>query len=159
MVFLGSKKKRFYKEELIKFIPKDIQIYVEPFGGSFAVAGFINKPFLSVYNDINTYDLKIKADYIHHLDYKEIFKLYDDEDTVFFLDPPYFKLEYLYVGCEDYTKDFHIELKKEIDKLKGTVIITYNNDRFIKSLYEGYNIHRCQGIYHKEIIITKKASI
>lgn len=159
MVFFGSKKKRFYDAELINFIPKDIKIYVEPFGGSFSVAGFIDKPYLSVYNDINIYDLKIVADKIHHLDYKEIFKLYDSEDTVFFLDPPYFKLEYLYDGCEDYTKDFHIELKNEIDKLKGTVIITYNNDRFIKSLYNDYNIHLCQGRYYSEIIITKKTSI
>lgn len=152
MVFFGSKKKKFFDNELSQFIPNQIKVYVEAFGGTFSVSKFINKPSLTVYNDIKTYDFKICADIIHHLDYKEIFKLYDSTETVFFLDPPYFKLEYLY-GC-DYTEDFHIELKQEIDNLSGKVILTYNNDNFIKSLYNEYNIHECKGIYKREIIIT-----
>lgn len=154
MKFIGSKSKRFFKEDLIKFLPNKIKTYVEPFGGSFSVAKFIN-PELSIYNDINTYDLSINADIIHHLDYKEIIQKYDSIDTVFYLDPPYHEKEFYYDGCEDYTKDFHIELKNVIDKIKGTIILSYNNDDFIKSLYSGYNIYQCKSNQY-EIIITKK---
>jgi site-specific DNA-adenine methylase len=164
MKFFGKKLKKFFVEELSKFIPDNIETYVEPFAGTFSVACYLfeerleKSPKKFIYNDINDYNFTIYADKVHHLDYKEIFKLYDSENTVFYLDPPYYKKEFLYDGCEEYTEDFHIELKEEIDKLKGIVVLSYFNDKFTTNLYKDYNIHKCSGKFKNELIITKKAS-
>lgn len=155
MIFIGSKKKKFYERELSRFLPGNIKVYVEPFGGSFAVSRFINKPVVSVYNDINTYDIDIDADFVHHVDYSEVFDLYDGVNTVFFIDPPYYKKEYLYDNCEHYNEKFHVELRDRIDKLAGKVVITYNNERFIRMLYSKYDVHQCAGVFSNELIITK----
>lgn len=156
MKFFGEKTKKFFNEELYKFIPDNIEIYVEPFGGTFSIAKlFDNRPKLLVYNDINTYDFDIKADVIYHLDYKEIFNMYDCENTFFYLDPPYYKKEFLY--DLETSKDFHIELFNEISKLKGNYVLSYNKDKFILDLYKDKKIYYCSNQrYRNDIIISKK---
>lgn len=42
MIFIGSKTKHFFNEFLKPQLPKFIDIYVEPFGGSFGVGHLIN---------------------------------------------------------------------------------------------------------------------
>ena len=163
MKFYGQKQYKLYKEFISQHIPNNIEIYVEPFAGSFSVACYLveerlyNSPKKLIYNDINEYNLTIYADNVHHLDYKEIFNVYDSENTFFYLDPPYYKKEFLYEGCENYTKDFHIDLKDEIKKLKGKFLMSYNKDRFITDLYKDFNIIYYTGdnrLFKNEILIN-----
>jgi site-specific DNA-adenine methylase len=159
-IILGYKTKELYNSFIKNFIPDNIQIYCEPFGGCFCVHSYLpKKPKLSIYNDINVYNIDINADILLHLDYKEVFNVYDSIDTVWYLDPPYYKKEFLYKNCEDYTEYFHINLKHNIDNLIGSVIISYEDNKFIKKLYKDYNIHEYSGSrirFKNEIIITKK---
>lgn len=156
---LGQKRKRLYTEFISKFIPKNIKTFIEPFSGSFAVATYlfedrINENMKFIYNDINYYNLTIYADKIHHLDYKEIFKMYDSVDSVFYCDPPYVSFEHLYDNCQNFN---HEELRDEILKLKGKVIISYREHKIISKLYKDFNIHKYNGdnfIFRNEIIIT-----
>lgn len=154
----GYKKKELFDSFISKFIPENIEIYCEPFGGHFSVFKYLkNKPKTSIYNDINFYDIKIDADIIHHLDYKEIFEKYDSENVVWYLDPPYFKKEFLYKDCGEYSAEFHILLRSEILKLKGKVILSYEDKPFIRDLYKDFNIHLYDGnkfIFRNELIIT-----
>ena len=163
MKFLGQKQQKLYDEFISKFIPINIETYIEPFGGSFALSNYIYHDTIEhsreviIYNDMNKYDIDIVADEILHLDYKEIFKMYDSETAVFYLDPPYYKKEFLYDGCENYTEKFHTELHDEIKKLKGKIVLSYNNIMFIKKLYSDFNIHIYPGtnaIFRNEMIIT-----
>jgi len=168
MKIYGQKRKDLYKDFISKYIPDDIKIYVEPFAGSFSVACYIieerleHSPNKIIYNDINDYRLTIYADKVHHLDYKEIFKMYDSENTFFYLDPPYYKKEFLYKGCEDYLNDFHIELHDEIKKLKGNIALSYEDCKFIRELYKDFNIYKYNSnnksydrLFERELIITK----
>lgn len=154
----GYKKKKLFDTFISQFIPEDIEIYCEPFGGNFSVFNYLkSKPKLSIYNDINTYDIKINADIVYHLNYKDIFEKYNNTNTVWYLDPPYYKKEFLYKNCENYTQDFHIELKNEIQKLKGKIILSYEDCKFIRDLYSNFNIHKYEGdniIFKNELIIT-----
>lgn len=166
MKFLGQKSYKLYKEFISKYIPDNLETYVEPFAGSFAVACYLfeerleKSPKRFIYNDINDYNLTIYADKVHHLDYKQIFEMYDSENTFFYLDPPYFKKEFLYDGCENYSKDFHIELRDQISKLKGNFLLSYSDNKFIRDLYKDFDIISYTGsnyIFRNELLIKKIA--
>ena len=139
-------------------IPKDIKIYVEPFGGSFVLNKFFDKkPELMVYNDIIEYPFEVKADRIHHLDYKEVIQMYDSPETFFFLDPPYYAKEQFY-GLPNKFNSFHEELREFVTSIKGNFAMSYERCRYIEKLYVGFNIYSYEGpnpFLTKEIIITR----
>lgn len=161
MTFLGSKSHILYNEFISGFIPENINdfIYVEPFGGSFALPKyFTKKPKRLIYNDINCYDINIEADEYYYEDYKIIFDNFDDVKTFFYLDPPYYGKEQFYDGCTSKNDKFHIELKESISKLKGNFILSYESCPFILDLYSDFKIHNYSGntpYYAREIIITR----
>jgi len=147
------KNKYIVEKYISKYIPDDIKIYVEPFGGRFNVFKYLNiNPIISIYNDINYYD-NIKANYIIHTDYKEVIKIYDDINIFFYLDPPYLNKEYLYKNCEYLNRDFHIELKDILNNIKGKFLLSYNNHNFIKYLYKNFDIIEIKDNKVDEILI------
>jgi len=161
MRLIGQKRERLYSEFIADFFPKEFKTYVEAFGGTFAVASYLDADRTDndinyIYNDINQYDCDIIANEIHHLDYKEIFKKYDSIDTVFYLDPPYYNKEFYYINSENF---YHEELRNEINKLKGTVILSYENKRYIRELYKDFYIYNYGGdfeIFRNELIISNR---
>lgn len=159
----GEKTSRIYDELISKFLPTDIEnwIYVEPFGGTFAINTFLPKrPKLSVYNDVHKYDFlnEIIADKYHHQNFHEILAEYDSEETIFYLDPPYFGKECLY-NVKLNTKDtfFHMVVYNALANLKGKFVLSYEKCDFILKLYKDFNIFYYTGDYfplRNEIIIT-----
>jgi len=98
---------------------------------------------------------------IENRDFERLIKTYDRPNALFYLDPPYYTAERHYEG---FTKEDHERLRSVLERLKGRFILSYNNDVYIKDLYEGFNIHEVerannllreanQGNY-KELIIT-----
>ena len=65
---------------------------------------------------------------------------------------------------DGFTTDDHVRLKNVLSGIKGKFILTYNDDPFIRNLYDGYKIdnvernHNLRTRYEKsryrEIIIT-----
>jgi site-specific DNA-adenine methylase len=141
--FIGRKDKNIYDNFIKNFIPNYIDIYIEPFAGTFNLSNYINSNKY-IYNDIKTYNFEIKADEIHHLDYSEIIKKYNQNNSFFYFDPPYFNKEHLY-GLKRGDFKFHNELKNNIDKLNCKFLLSYNNSNFIKKLYKDYNIVEYSG--------------
>jgi len=153
----GIKSKKLFDDLIFPNMPNDIgkYVYIEPFGGSFAVYNHLPiKPKVSVYNDIKQYtQFEIKADIIHHMDFKEIFEMYNNENTFFYLDPPYYKKEYLY----DLKIFEHEILRNKLLNFKGKFLLSYNNCSYIQKLYKNFTIHYYQGdnkFLHNEIVIT-----
>ncbi len=69
---------------------------------------------------------------IENIDYKELIKKYDSEDSFFYLDPPYYKMKYYKYNFKD--TDFH-ELKNILGKIKGKYLMNINYNDFIVSLF------------------------
>lgn len=164
MKFIGSKNDFDLFLHLIKEnLPENLEdyTYVEPFGGSFGLAKIINnldrKPKSFIYNDNKLYDVDLNvADEIHNLDYREILDMYDSENTIFYLDPPYYGKEHVY-GMKRHHKEFHEELRKQIENRKGIILISYENVPFISKLYSDLCIYSYKGenrLKTKEILIV-----
>jgi site-specific DNA-adenine methylase len=142
MTFFGQKRRKLYDEFISQYIPDNIETYVEPFAGSFAVAYYLfeeriedgTEPKRFIYNDINKYDFTVFADKVHHLDYKEIFKMYDNENTVFYLDPPYYVKGNDLYQC-GFTKEDHSRLSNVVKDLKGEWVLSYDDCEEIRSIY------------------------
>lgn len=158
MYFPGKKTKAIFDELIKENLPSNMEdfIYVEPFGGSFAVRNFLETdPKYVVYNDIHLYDgIEINANIELHLDYKDVIEKYDSISTIFYLDPPYFRKEYVYGISHDI--DFHTELFDVLSNIKGKFILSYENNTFISKLYNKFEIKHYNGKRNKltnEIII------
>ena len=75
---------------------------------------------------------------IENLDYERCIKLYDRVDTLFYLDPPYYKTEFYYE--EEFKKEEHEKLRDVLKNIKGKFILSYNDCEEIRDLYKDYKI-------------------
>lgn len=157
MRLVGEKRKSHYTDFLKKYFPKEIKIYVEPFGGTFNMSTYLEtRPDTLVYNDIHQYDFDIEADIKSHQDYKKVIGDFDSEETVFYLDPPYYNKEHLY-GSQQSDDVFHIQIRDVLKKIKGQFFLSYQDCRFIRDLYKGFNVIKYSGdifFLRDELIIT-----
>lgn len=147
MKIYGSKTKDIFNNLILDYIPEDLEnwTYVEPFAGSFSVSKLLPiKPKLLVYNDIHDYGIEIIADHIHHLDYTEIFKMYDSPTTLFYCDPPYYNKEHHY-DCMRKDTDFHVNLHDILMEIQGRFILSSDDNTCYQKLYKGCNFHRYEG--------------
>jgi DNA adenine methylase len=71
---------------------------------------------------------------INNKDYKEVIKENDNEDTLFYVDPPYFNKEKFY-GFNDFNKKEHIELANILKNIKGKFVLSYYWFDGIEELY------------------------
>lgn len=136
MRLAGEKRKELYAELIKPNLPNLEQlIYVEPFGGTFAVNTFLEvRPKRSIYNDIINYSFDISADVREQMDYKDLIEKYDSKETFFYLDPPYYGKENFYkLKVRD--KNFHIDLNRTLKNIKGNFLLSYECCDFIESLY------------------------
>ena len=86
----------------------------------------INKAINKSYNDIKYWT-------IERLDFREIIKRYDSENSFFYLDPPYHNITDLY---DDNLKDEdYMDIKNILDKIKGKYLLNINEDKFVLDLF------------------------
>lgn len=90
---------------------------------------------------------RLKNVVIENRNYEQIINTYDREDTLFYLDPPYFGREVYYKNKgEDKTmdKDEHEKLRDILKCIKGKFILSYNDCNEIRELYKEYEIIEVQ---------------
>ena len=98
----------------------------------------LSDPFAKLKN-LKKYQERLKNTSLLNKDYKFVIKKYDDKNVFFYLDPPYegsvkFKL---------YKKsEFnYIELSNILKKIKGKFILSLNDSKNIRNLFESFNIN------------------
>ncbi len=161
-VVLGAKRMEFIESMILPNLPLDWKerVYIEPFGGSFAVGFYLKKvksKLTTIYNDIVKYDIEIsdRHNTSFNTDYRKILDSFNFPDCLFYLDPPYYGKEDWY-GMTKNDRDFHIELFEKVKDLKCPFLISYEDCEFIRSLYKRFMIVKYQGenkTYRNEILI------
>ena len=75
----------------------------------------------------------------------------DGKDVFIYIDPPYYKNTLLANSSKLYRHNFsiddHIKLAENIKKCQHMILISYDNDDFIKSLYDGFYIEEISWTY------------
>lgn len=74
---------------------------------------------------------------IECLPYQQILKRYDNKQTVFYLDPPYWNLPYYH---HNFTKEDFIELAALIARIKGKFILSLNDTPEVRKLFQVFHI-------------------
>lgn len=85
---------------------------------------------------------RLSAVIIENRSYEKIIKSYDRDDTLFYLDPPYYKTEYYY--NLQFNREDHEKLRDLLKVVKGKFILSYNNDLYIKELYKDFYIEELE---------------
>jgi len=143
-----SAKDRFMKEWILsKF----------SFAGNRKSYNPINAPPYSV--QMRDYTQRLHDVVILNQDYEAVIRKYDSPNTLFYLDPPYEESERT-AGYKH--SSFSVEhLKSVLDKIKGKVVLTFNDGRHIRDLFKGYHITGVKLLYTvpkphigSEVIIT-----
>ena len=78
---------------------------------------------------------------VENLDYRELFKKWDTEETTFYLDPPYEGVEHAYYEANKEDGFDHRALRDEVEDVKGSVVVSYYRSDEILRLYKGFKIH------------------
>lgn len=75
---------------------------------------------------------------IENRDFEDLIKVYDKDDALIYLDPPYYKAEKYY--STTFNKDDHERLYNVLKKVKGKFILSYNDCEHIRELYKDFNV-------------------
>lgn len=101
---------------------------------------------------------------IENKSFEKIISAYDNEGTLFYLDPPYHNTENMYdTGDFIFDEEQHIKLRDILKDIKGKFVLSYNDDEFIRELYKDFKIEGIErqnnlslnsGSRFKEVVIT-----
>lgn len=86
---------------------------------------------------ITDFSDRMKSVMIDNRDFREIFRVYDSPETLFYVDPPYIGREKYYAG--GFTESDHRDLAKILNDVKGKVILSYYDDPLLRELYDNWN--------------------
>ena len=85
---------------------------------------------------------RLKKVVIENKTYDNLIKVYDRENALFYLDPPYYKTEKYYGNL--FNEEDHIKLRDILKDIKGKFILSYNDCEFIRSLYSEFVIEEVE---------------
>jgi DNA adenine methylase len=75
---------------------------------------------------------------IENRDFRQIFKTYDGESTLFYVDPPYWGLEDYYKVSGNFTLKDHQDLARILHHLQGKAVVSYYPCKFVDEAYKGW---------------------
>ena len=87
-----------------------------------------------------------KINRVEQLDCCELIRRYDSENTFFYVDPPYYKMEFYY--SKDFPREKHHELAETLKGIKGKFALSYYDFDDLKTFYpqDSYHWHK-QSVY------------
>lgn len=87
---------------------------------------------------LGTVSERLKNVVIEHKDFADLIKVYDRPNALIYCDPPYHTTERHY--SERFSEVDHIRLRDALSNIKGRFILSYNDDEFVRELYNDFDI-------------------
>ena len=98
-----------------------------------------NRPYdlRNLYDQILEMSDRLQPIVVENQDFEALIKHYDSPETFFYLDPPYYTTEYMY--AVNFAREDHQRLRECLGKITGKFLLSYNDCREIRELYEGFS--------------------
>lgn len=110
----------------------------ESYGSDMRTYGGKTSNFANARTYLSEVSLRLQGVKIERRDFAALIKAYDAPDALFYLDPPYHGTEKYYNSS--FTEADHIRLCECLKALKGKFILSYNDDAFVRELYQDFFI-------------------
>lgn len=75
---------------------------------------------------------------IENKDFEDLLKLYCKENSLAYLDPPYYGTEKYYQA--QFSNEDHVRLYNALKDIKGYFLLSYNDCEFVREQYKDFNI-------------------
>lgn len=99
---------------------------------------------VSVIKNLQEVHKRLTGVLIENKSFEEIIQRQDGEGTLFYLDPPYHGTEKFYEMENGFGEDKHRKLAELLRNVKGKWILSYNDDAFVRELYQGFRIEKIE---------------
>jgi DNA adenine methylase len=106
-------------------------------GWSFNLKRNKAKAFFNSLRQIHLISERLKNVQIDCLGFRKCIERYDRPETFFYLDPPYYALQYYRVK---FSKEDHLDLRKILGKVRGKWLLTYNGHPKIRKMYSKFHL-------------------
>ncbi len=85
---------------------------------------------------------RLKDVVVENKDFEKLIRQYDRPVSLFYCDPPYHATEGYYqnIGEDGFTEKDHIRLRDALLSIQGKFLLSYNDDAFIRELYDAPGI-------------------
>jgi DNA adenine methylase len=98
---------------------------------------------------------RLERVYIENVDFKEMFRRYDSPESLFYADPPYYKVcNKAYPG--KFTELDYFALKDAMLNMQGKCVLSLNDHEFTRETFKGFSIHEVQVNYSLNKDTTRK---
>ena len=94
---------------------------------------------LRLEEELSAAHIRLNRVQIENLEYQDIITRYDRLHTFFFLDPPYYGVEYYY-GKGMFSRDDYDVLRGLLSELQGKFLLTLNDVPQIREIFKDFNI-------------------
>ncbi|KKC45841.1 DNA methyltransferase [Paenibacillus sp. D9] len=89
--------------------------------------------YLSACQEIENFAARMQGVMIECTDFREVIRLYDSPDTLFYVDPPYVGREKFYAG--GFSEKDHRDLAEMLNGIQGKAVLSYYEDPLVSELY------------------------
>lgn len=104
--------------------------------------------YYSAVESIRGFAQRMRGVQIECQDFREIIRVYDSPDALFYVDPPYIGREKYYAG--GFTEQDHRELADMLGNIKGKAVVSYYDDPLLLELYPDWRreelVGYCQSV-------------
>lgn len=84
---------------------------------------------------------RLEGVFISCSDWERAIQRFDDKDTLFYCDPPYYGTKQDgYGAAEDFTEETHKQLAEVLHGVKGKVLLSYNDVKEVRELYPDWAV-------------------
>lgn len=114
------------------------------FGISTMRASHLN--FMRIEEELSAAHLRLNRVYVENMHYSDLIQRFDRRHTFFYIDPPYFNCENYY-GKGIFSREDFGKLAALLHQLKGKFILSINDTKEIREIFEGFFIQEVGTTY------------
>lgn len=111
--------------------------------------GCVKKDISVIADCLTKIETRLAKVVIENKDFEGLIKIYDKEDALIYLDPPYFGTE-KYYQAQFATQD-HQRLRSVLENVKGKFLLSYNDCEYIRELYKDFRVEEIKRLHNLRV--------